>query len=328
MKKGLTILVAVLFLTSCVDTKKSFVLRGSVGKTNNILVVMENNHWQGTIGNKLRSFTGKILDGLPQPETVFSVAQVSAKGFRSVMKVNRNVLVAQVTDKNTFFVKKNVYASPQTVIYVTAKNKEGLVKQLHQHGEEILKIFKKSEIKVIQNLFYKEKVDDKKYKTLQKLGISLVVPQRFKTVDDTGDFLWLRQHLLSGIARGDGANNILVYSVPLGDEKEVSKRILSIRDTIGKKHIPGSKEGMYMITEAAYTPVTIVSEVASKPAFETRGKWEVLNDFMAGPFLNYTIIDKENNRLLIVEGFTYAPSVDKREFVFELEAIIKSLKIQ
>ena len=48
---------------------------------------------------------------------------------------------------------------------------------------------------------------------------------------------------------------------------------------------------------------------------------------MAGPFLNYAILDKKNNRLLVVEGFTYAPSVNKREFIFELEAIAKSLKI-
>ena len=48
---------------------------------------------------------------------------------------------------------------------------------------------------------------------------------------------------------------------------------------------------------------------------------------MARPFFNYAIIEKKNNRLLVVEGFTYAPSVNKREFLFELEAIAKSLKI-
>jgi hypothetical protein len=106
-----------------------------------------------------------------------------------------------------------------------------------------------------------------------------------------------------------------------------SNNIISMRDQIGEKYIPGSKQGMYMITEAAYTPRTIKTEILGNDAFETRGKWEVKNDFMAGPFLNYAIIDKKNNRLLVVEGFTYAPSVNKREFLFELEAIAKSLKI-
>ena len=135
---------------------------------------------------------------------------------------------------------------------------------------------------------------------------------------------------MTGIAQGDGVNNILVYSVPLTDEFDLDARnnIIIHRNNIGKKHIPGSKEGMYMITEAAFTPITLDANVASKKAYETRGKWEMKNDFMAGPFLNYTVVDKENNRLIVVEGFTYAPSVNKRDFVFELEAIAKSLVIK
>ena len=55
--------------------------------------------------------------------------------------------------------------------------------------------------------------------------------------------------------------------------------------------------------------------------------WEVENAVMAGPYINYAIEDKINNRWVIVEGFAYAPSVEKRNYMFELEAIIKSIKI-
>ncbi|MGY0407221.1 MAG: DUF4837 family protein, partial [Polaribacter sp.] len=75
-------------------------------------------------------------------------------------------------------------------------------------------------------------------------------------------------------------------------------------------------------------PFTSETVLDGKKAFETRGKWEVKNDFMAGPFLNYAVIDKKNNRLVVFEGFTYAPSVNKRAFLFELEAIGKSMKIK
>jgi hypothetical protein len=49
---------------------------------------------------------------------------------------------------------------------------------------------------------------------------------------------------------------------------------------------------------------------------------------MAGPFLNYSVVDKKKNRIIVFEGFTYAPSVNKRAFLFELEAIAKSMKIK
>ena len=197
-----------------------------------------------------------------------------------------------------------------------------------KYEKEIIKTFIQSDISMTQRLFRKNKLDDSQYKTLQNLGISLTIPDKFNTVDDTGEFLWLRHHLTSGIAK-TGSNNILVYSVPLEAEAKVSDSIITIRNRIGKKYIPGSDpETMYMITEKAYTPFTFEANIDGKKAYETRGKWEVKNDFMAGPFLNYTILDPNNNRLIVFEGFTYAPSVSKRAFLFELEAIAKSIKIQ
>ena len=52
------------------------------------------------------------------------------------------------------------------------------------------------------------------------------------------------------------------------------------------------------------------------------------NDWMSGPFLNYAIEDKINNRYVVLEGYAYAPSVNKRDYMFELEAILKSVKIK
>ena len=60
---------------------------------------------------------------------------------------------------------------------------------------------------------------------------------------------------------------------------------------------------------------------------ETRGTWEVKNDYMAGHFLNYIIQDTTNNRLLVMEGFVFSPSIQKRNYMVELEAIFRSLKI-
>ena len=47
---------------------------------------------------------------------------------------------------------------------------------------------------------------------------------------------------------------------------------------------------------------------------------------MAGTFVNYAIRDEKNQRYLILEGFTFNPSKAKRDLMFELEAIIKSVK--
>jgi hypothetical protein len=326
MKKIFSILTITFLLSSCIGTDKK-ILRQSIGKINKVMVVAKISDWTGDVGSEVRNSFGELMVGLPQPENILSVSQVAPNGFSSMMKASRNILIITETEKEGFTVKKNIYAQPQTIVYVQAKDDESIIKILKKHKNEIRNIFIESDIQFTQRIFNKDKVDNSQYKTLRNLGVTFTIPKKFRTVDDTGEFLWLRNHLMSGIAK-TGSNNILVYSLPLTDESKISDNIIAVRDSIGKKFIPGSDpETMHMITEEAYTPFTFDATIDGKKAYETRGKWEVKNDFMAGPFLNYTVVDKKNNRLIVFEGFTYAPSVSKRAFVFELEAIAKSMKI-
>lgn len=327
MKKIITIFSIALFFNSCVGTDK-FVLRTSLGKVNKVMVVTKASDWTGDLGTAIRNSFGELVVGLPQPEPMLSVSQIGPNAFGGMMNISRNILIIGEGEKEDFYIKKNVYAQPQTVIYVYGTDDASIIKVFNEYKKEIISAYISSDILMTQNIFKAKQLELSQFKTLQEIGVSFTIPKEYKTVDDTGEFLWLRQHLKSGIAK-TGSNNILVYAIPLEEELEVSENIIAVRNRIGKKHIPGSDpETMYMITEEAYTPHTSETFLDGKKAFETRGKWEVKNDFMAGPFINYSVVDKARNRIVVFEGFTYAPSVNKRAFIFELEAIAKSMKIQ
>ena len=123
----------------------------------------------------------------------------------------------------------------------------------------------------------------------------------------------------------------MIYELPLDALKRndsTINQIIKIRDSIGKKYIPGPVEGSYMVTENAYTPFHSVMNLDNKSTLETKGMWDAKNAYMAGPYINYAIEDSDNNRWVILEGFTYAPSVEKRNYMFELEAIIKSVDLK
>lgn len=318
----------VLLTISCKTSNDGYILPSSNGNVNKIMVVVKGTDWQGKIGNQIRNVFGEHQVGLPQPETLLSVSQVDPVGFKSFMRHGKAILTIKKGAEESITVEKNRYATPQIIVHATAKNEDEILNLLKERGKEIIKLFKDEDIRFTQRIFKKERIDETKFKTIQNIGLTIDIPKRFRLVEDSGDFIWFRQHLSSGIARGDGTNNLLIYTVPLDNQSMVADNITAVRDTIGKKYIPGNKEGMYMITEQAYTPFTFDVIMDGKKAYETRGKWEVKNDFMAGPFINYTIIDKKNNRLVVFEGFTYAPSVNKRDFLFELEAIAKSMKIK
>lgn len=55
-----------------------------------------------------------------------------------------------------------------------------------------------------------------------------------------------------------------------------------------------------------------------------RGLWTVVNDFMGGPFVLNVVLDKENDRVVYMMGYVYAPDDKKRNMVRQVEAIVFS----
>ena len=320
MKKIILFSLIILSTVACQNNGK-LVLKNSMGRINSLVIVIDNSEWLGKPGDALRKIIGTPVLGLPQEENQFSVTQTPVKAFKTIFQTSRNLLLVGYGDENTYKIKKDIYASPQVVMTILGTDEASLLAQIEKYKKEIVDVFKKADIEVYQKKLGQSLVQNDTIKTLKKLNVDIEIPTDYRRVDDTGDFLWFRKH----IEKGD--MNLLVYELPLKDVMTIENSIAAERDTIGKKYIPGPSDGSYMITEAAYSPHIIPTELNKLSAYETRGKWEVKNDFMAGPFLNYTIIDKANNRLLVLEGFTYAPNADKRDYMFELEAIIKTLKI-
>ena len=154
-----------------------------------------------------------------------------------------------------------------------------------------------------------------------RFGIYLKYPSAYKTVKDTTNFVWIQKPIQKGHL------NIIVYALPLNVLNGVfNKRILNIRDSIGKIFVPGRLPGSFLITERAFRPYFYKVFLDGKQGYLTKGTWEVKNDFMAGPFVNYTISDTINKRIIVLEGFAFAPSVSKREYMFELNTILNTFK--
>jgi hypothetical protein len=49
------------------------------------------------------------------------------------------------------------------------------------------------------------------------------------------------------------------------------------------------------------------------------------NAFMGGPFVSVTTYDERRGMIVTVEGFVFAPKFDKREYLREVEACVKSM---
>lgn len=324
MKNIGILLTFVTILFSCETGEQKKTLKEANGRINNMLIVMKNSEWQGEIGDELRKIIAEPVVGLPQPEAQFEVTQIPPENFGSMLRATRSVLHIGISDENSFTVATEVYASPQKIITILGKNKEELIAEIQKNSQKIISIFKNSDLESVRRNILKKYWDPTKIETFQKQGFSLKIPRNYSKVEDDGNFIWYRYHL-----NGGNSMELFAYSVPItSEDDENGNNIVKIRNDFGKKNIPGQIEDSYMITEEAYTPHIFEISFKGKKAFETRGKWEVKNVYMAGPFLSYSVVDKPNNRIIVVEGLTFAPGINKRDYMFELEAILKTLKIK
>ena len=324
MKKIAILTLLVVSLFSCKQSSKEDVqaiLSESNGKINNVSIIIDDNLWNGEIGDSIRKKFAAPVDGLPQEEPLFTLNQYPTKVFEGFVRKSRNIIVVKKGKEAGFAANTNKFAKPQNIFFISGTDTEDVLNVIEEKSAEIIKTIKASEVIENQIRMKKSLVPDTQVQS--KFGVSLQIGFGYKYDMVKDNFIWLRKEFTSGY------NSILIYQVPIEKvEKDTNfiANITAMRDEIGKANIHGTLPNTWMITEAAYAPYLFEVNVANKKTYLTKGTWELKNDFMAGPFVNYAIKDTKNNRYLILEGFTYNPSKSKRDLVFELEAIIQSVK--
>nr|WP_294935136.1 DUF4837 family protein [uncultured Flavobacterium sp.] len=315
---GLLLLLA---LASCTknERQEDLVLPNSTGKINTISLIIDDVLWNGDVGDALRKKLAAPVDGLQDEEPLFTINQYSPKIFNNDVKLGRNIVVVTKALNPEFKHVIDQYASPQNVFYITGHNLHEIIQTIDLHAETLISSIKFYEIIESQKATSKALLNDKKIK--EAFDFTIQVPNNFTYALIKDKFIWLKKDLPSGNA------NLLIYEVPMNafTDKNPVENMVRLRDSIGKRYIHGMPDKSAMITEESYYPYLSATRIDEKKAHEIRGAWELEDNFMNGPFLNYAIEDPENKRIVIVEGFAYNPSSTKRDMIFELESIIKSI---
>lgn len=324
MKHFITLLLMSFALLSCNDSNSNQrLVPTSSGRINNLLVVTDNLLWEENVGEAIREIFAAPVPALNQEEPLFTISQMPPQVFSGFATKNRIVLKIEKGKPADVSIGKDVYAKPQTLIVVSGKTDQEIIDQMKANSEKIIEAFKMEEIKERQrqikiSLFDTEAIQ-------KQFGIDIKFPTAYRVATNEDGFIWVRKDIPTGNM------DFMIYEVPLSKIRKTDSTtvgdIIRMRDSIGKTHIQSSVEGAYMITEEAYAPYVFDTKIDGKPTIETRGIWDMKNAFMSGPFINYAIEDKANDRYIVVEGYVFAPSVEKRDHIFELEAILRSINI-
>jgi Domain of unknown function (DUF4837) len=321
MKKFLLMFFGLITICSCKNNDKT--QKEASGKTNSISIIIDDELWNGEIGDSIRNKFAAPVIGLPQEEPLFTINQFPVKLLEGFMTDSRNIIVIKKEAKSQFEITENEYAKPQNVIHISGKSVLEILDTIQNNASKIIDKIQQTEIEDYQKQTKKSLLNAKKINS--KFNISIDIPKSYNYVMRRNKFIWLKKEISSGSV------SVIAYQIPINQIKKEQKQlaqILKSRDSIGSLYIHGSAKKTKMLTDISVSPFFNKTIINGRPTFETRGLWQMNNDFMSGPFVNYNIVDKPHNRILVLEGFCYAPSKEKRDLMFELESIIKSIIIK
>jgi hypothetical protein len=151
------------------------------------------------------------------------------------------------------------------------------------------------------------------------------VPYGFEIAIEDDNFIWLRNF------SPDVDKSVFISWIDYTSESMFSMdSLLALRTALSKPYIlyePRDPES-YLLTETDNFDVTR-SEINFKGryAIELKGLWKVNKYYMGGPFISYAMVDESSNRLYYIEAYLYSPGKPQRDYMRELNTIIKTFKV-
>lgn len=352
MKQFLILLLSVLSITACSDENlpKDAFLPDSNGQHGEILVLMENSLWNGVVGEALISNLTRHAEGpYLRAEPMFSFYQKQPGELNHVNQLNRNILKFMVDHDSTYaetqvIKKRNYYAKNQLFIIIKDSDPNRLYDFAQNKMDNTIDDFNAFELEQLVRIYNNKPNKNVNEQVKQKFGIGISVPSKSVLKSNKENFLFAKRDRSRNELSNDANNaaggtfwiqqGFLFWSTPyIPDSAQMTvENALKDRDSTLKHNVPGETKGTYMGTEYTeyYDPQGRVFEYQGHKAVEIRGLWIYEGDVFVGgggPFVQYSILNEAENKIITVCGYVYAPKYEKREYIRELDAVLNTIDL-
>lgn len=321
----------ILLFAAC-DSGSNQLMRAN-GLPGEVILIVEDEYWNGPLGDTIKTYFEAYQPGLPQPEYIFNVGRYNHQQFTNIIRNHRNLILFEIDKQYTtprIEFLQNVYASGQVVVKLMAAEGESGASLFVREGTKIVNLINKRERERLNDK-HMARAETSIMDTLKKkFNIQLTVPEDCILGVNKNDFVWIKRdriRYVSGEAH-DVDQGIFVYSYPYTDDSTFTlSYLLNKRDSLFYYNVPGPSESSYMATErnVDYYPIMKQFDFNDNYSVEIRGLYKTVNDFYGGPFISLTSYDKKRGRIVTVDCYVFAPKFHKREYLREMEAICYSL---
>lgn len=323
--KKLLFLLLVFSIAACTTDRPA--QPSATGRAGEMLVVMNRIQFEGAAGDVVREVFQAEIPMMLAFEPMFDLVHIQEENFVKMFETHRHIFMADISEKHpkaTIEISRNVWSQPQMVIRVKAPNDSIFRRVLEANSQSFTDHFITVERERVINANRRMPNHEAQNIVRDMFGYGMAIPEGYFIAGRGENFVWIRR---TG-TRDDLEMGVLIATLPYtGPDYDFDHEVIRARrDSLTKKYIPGQFPGSFMTTYPELRPDFREVNFNGFYAVEARSLWRVEGDFMGGPFVNYTLVDEVNNRLVILDGFVYAPKFNKRDYLRQLEAMIFSLR--
>lgn len=294
----------------------------STGKAGEMILAIDTNYWSKAAVKAIYEVIQQPQPAINQIEPMFDVIQCSNADYKASFMRHRNIVQFDYNPDyagNTFEISRNPITSPQILVKIRGNQQDSCLALFLAHQDEIVEAMYANDIARLQNAHRKlnNPVIEKKIK--EKFGLSMTIPDGYFVGREEEDFLWL----CFRTPKND--RFVMLYKSPRYDLTK--ENIVAERDRITKAYIQGAVAGAYpLVANIEGYPMAQDLQIRYHNGMELRGLWETVRDKMGGPFYSFTQVSPDSTTCITVDGFVYAPQEEKRDYLREVEAIVKSIQ--
>lgn len=323
----------------------------ALGKMNEIVVIADKDLWEGAVGDTFKFYFGSAYPIMPTPEPIFDIRHFDLKDLTIAplrKELRTYVILADLNDTdsditqmvgldlgenryeksqsdNTFnsSVGKDKWAKGQVLFYLFANGEDKLAEVIGKSFPGIAtRVNKHDKEKLDQSIFaggynleYMKVIEE-------KYGMNIKMPSPFTKALDVDDVTWFRRDDREYIL------NLVFDKKQYTSEDQLTTD--AIKDWVtdfGGTYVTSERLGDKLVINDTDLPIfDYAKEIKGAFTTEIRGTWEMTQEFLAGPFFAYSILNEKTNEIIYALAFISAPGKVKRDRMQQLEHMIHSLE--
>jgi hypothetical protein len=344
MKKAIYLipLLAALFLASCDSDYRP----ASIGSMDEIIVVMDSTSWDSETAMAIQETFGAPIETIPFP--VESKYKLTFRDFRTNDQLDqiqefKNVIFAAPIDSDNnvgsfirailsdevesrvrsgesfaFPLEDQWMRDQWTLILSSTGDQELSEKILNSEQSLVGHLESRSIERRTAEVYRRGEQTELNDMLWENYGWKVRMQHDYIPVIDTTDAVVFARYLPDNNRRMWAWWTDEVSDFSMVDQQWINAK----RDSLMQIYMEGERDSSYVVTDYR-RPIetTAIDREDRIQGYETMGMWQMVGNFMGGPFVNFTYFDSDTGRLFMVEYWQFAPGVNKRRFIRQFQAM-------